>query len=403
MSTKSSKKTKKQLIEELEQMQNRVAELEAAQLDQNKASHDKLGTGKTYEDLEILNTITQAIHQSLDLENLYRIAINKIAELQSVDIPLIYMVEEVGDEKVAVLHAHRNLPEDYIARAGKIPYPKGLTLKVINSGQILNIENLQKNKDIGPAGRDLGHHSALGIPIISETQTIGVLWIASYKEQMFDEKDIKLLTYIGNQISAAIAKSRLYEQLSRKNHYGEIIRTVAHSVHQSLDLQDVFENAVEVMNENIDVASNVSIFMAEGKDAVLKASRGFPDSFVEKIKTIPYPKGFTWKTIIEEKVIYCPDVDRDKVIGAAGRKLGTKSYVAIPIRDEEMTVGCLNVHCYEKNGFGEEEIELLQTISEQIGVAINNARKASAINESKARLSGILEISEDAIISVNEM
>ncbi|NIS08502.1 MAG: hypothetical protein GWO07_07020, partial [Candidatus Dadabacteria bacterium] len=56
--------------------------------------------------LEILNTITQAVHQSLDLEELYEIAVNEIAELESVDMVFIYLIEG-ADTKKAVLHAYR--------------------------------------------------------------------------------------------------------------------------------------------------------------------------------------------------------------------------------------------------------------------------------------------------------
>ena len=79
--------------------------------------------------------------------------------------------------------------------------------------------------------------------------------------------------------------------------------------------------------------------MAEGKEAVLKSYRGFPDWFMKRLKKIPYPKGFTWKTIIEGKLRYCADVDKDTIIGPAGRQLGTKSYVSIPIGYDGKTVG----------------------------------------------------------------
>jgi len=106
---------------------------------------------------------------------------------------------------------------------------------------------------------------------------------------------------------------------------------------------------------------------------------------MKRLKKIPYPKGFTWKTIIEGKLRYCADVDKDTIIGPAGRQLGTKSYVSIPISYEGKTVGCINVHSFQKNSFGEEEINLLETISHQIGVAIKNANQAEALRESEQR------------------
>jgi GAF domain-containing protein len=223
------------------------------------------------------------------------------------------------------------------------------------------------------------------VPISLEEKVIGVIWFSSYKERAFDKQDLELLSSIGDQIAVAIAKSKLYEELSKKNHYEEIIKSVTRSVHQSINLQDVLENAVEAMNKNIDIASNVAIFMAEGKEAVLKSYRGLPDWFIKRLKSIPYPKGFTWNTILEGKLNYCADVDKDTIIGPAGRELRTKSYVSIPIGYEGKTVGCINVNSDQKNGFGVEELNLLETISHQIGVAVKNAQQAEALRQSEER------------------
>ncbi len=153
-----SKKTKKQLIDELEQLRKRIADFEATEIDHNKTSDNQRKTDKKYRDLEILNTITQAVHKSLELEEIYKIALDKVVELENVDFVVIYLVDE--DRKEAVIQAQVNLSEDYIRRATKIPYPKGVTWKIINTGEVINIENIQKDSNVGPAGRDIGHHGA---------------------------------------------------------------------------------------------------------------------------------------------------------------------------------------------------------------------------------------------------
>ena len=68
-----SKKTKKQLIDELEQLHQRIADFEATEIDHNKTSDNQRTTDKEYRDLEIINTITQAEQQSLELEDVYKI------------------------------------------------------------------------------------------------------------------------------------------------------------------------------------------------------------------------------------------------------------------------------------------------------------------------------------------
>ncbi|HEX3035507.1 MAG TPA: PAS domain S-box protein [Thermodesulfobacteriota bacterium] len=174
-------------------------------------------------------------------------------------------------------------------------------------------------------------------------------------------------------------------QLARKNRYQLIVNSVIQRVHRSINLQDVLENAVEFMHQNIDEAHNVSIYFVEGKEAVIKASRGYPGWFIDRVGRIPYPRGLTWKTIIEGKPLYCSDTDQDNVIGPAGREVGTKSYASMPIHFEGKAIGAININSLTKNAFDEEEISLLDVIAQQIEIAINNAKRAEALRESEER------------------
>jgi DNA-binding CsgD family transcriptional regulator/signal transduction protein with GAF and PtsI domain len=159
--------------------------------------------------LEILHMITSAVHESFDLQHIYNIALDAVLTLKDVDMAFIYLISE--DRKEAVLQAHRNLPEDYLSRASIISYPKGTTWKLLNSGEVFNVEDIQKDKDVGPAGKEMGHRRALGIPIILEGVVMGCIWLASYKKGKFSEEEIQLNVSIGKHIG--IAKAKLYVEM----------------------------------------------------------------------------------------------------------------------------------------------------------------------------------------------
>jgi two-component system, cell cycle sensor histidine kinase and response regulator CckA len=351
--------------------------------------------------LELLNIITEAVHKTHELEEVYNIALDLVTVLENVDMAAIYLVDK--NNKEAVLQAHRNLPVDYILRAGRIPYPQGATWQVINTGALLNCENVQMDPYIGQAGRDIGRHSVLGMPITSEKGVIGVIWFASYKERRFEGEEIDLLTSIGNNIAMAVSKAKLYKDLGRKNRYEEIVRTVIQNVHSSIDLQEVLENAVQSMRENIEGVDMVAIYMVEGEEAVLKSQRGFTDSYIARAGRIPYPNGFTWKTIIEGKPRYCADTDSDEYIGPAGRNAGIKSYLSMPIIYKDKIVGCININSTQKNAFDEEELQLLEIVSQQIRAAIGNAKQAAALRESETRHRTIVEQTYDMTIECDAL
>jgi len=248
-----------------------------------------------------------------------------------------------------------------------------------------------------------GYASAIGIPLIANSQSFGVLAIYAKEPDAFEVAELNLLAQLAENSTYGIlalrtgierkhAEEALREslvQLSRKNRYEAIISTVTRSVHQSINLQEVLENAVDSMSKNIDKVQRVAIYLVEGVEAdstsspqaVIRAYRGYPDWFIERAGRIPYPKGFTWNTIIEGKSIYCADVDQDTAIGPAGRETGIKSYLSTPIFFEGKTVGTLNITSLQKNTFNEDEIKLLEIVAQQIEAAINNAKQAEALRK----------------------
>ena len=208
-------RTKEQLLQDITELHQQIGELKALEREGRTQAEElqslNEGIDRKNKDLEILHTISDAVHQSFDLQHIYNIALDMATTLQDVDLAFIYLISE--DRKEAVLQAHRNLTEDYISRAGRIPYPKATTWKVLNSGQVLNIKDIQNDNDIGPAGKDLGHRRSLGIPIILEGIVMGVIWLASFKEGKFSEQEIELNISIGNHIGIAIAKAKLYAEM----------------------------------------------------------------------------------------------------------------------------------------------------------------------------------------------
>lgn len=168
------------------------------------------------------------------------------------------------------------------------------------------------------------------------------------------------------------------------------------SVHQTINLQEVLDNAVQTMSDSINGLDAISIYMVEqGKKAVLKSHIGYSEEYIHKAKIIAYPLGVTWKTITQGKPTYCPDVDKDKIIGPAGRKLGIKSYLTMPINIENNTIGVISINSFKKNAFDKDERKLLEIVSQQMEIAIKNAQQAEALE----RRTKIIDQVRDSVVT----
>jgi|GEM_PF-1832277 len=362
---------------------------------------------------EIINTVTRSVHSSLDLDKVLNNSVNAMHEnIDHAENVGIFFVE--GD--YAVNKANRGYSKELLKKVKKIPHPKGFTWKTILEGKFLYCNDAEADTIIGPAGKKEGTKSYACMPIKLKDKTIGCININSFQKNAFDNEDLKLLDIVAQQIGVAINNanqaealkhsrdeiSKNLQELSRKNRYEEIVSTVTKAVHKSVELEEVLENAVEVMSKNIDVVDHVSIYFVEDKDAVRKSHRGYPNWFLKKISRIPYPKGFTWDCINKGKVIFCPDAQADGVIGPAGKKVGTKSYVAIPIKDRGKTIGSINVHSLQKNAFDKDDLSLLEVVAKQIEISINQSRDAEALRNSEERYRTLYQEGPSMYFTVNE-
>ncbi|MCH8029674.1 MAG: PAS domain S-box protein [Candidatus Dadabacteria bacterium] len=354
---------------------------------------------------KIISTVTRSVHQSINLDDVLENAAGAMSgNIENAEHVAIYLVEGTD----AVMRAFRGHPDWFVKLVSRIPHPRGFTWEVINNGKPRYCPDADKDEVIGVAGKKVGTKSYLGMPIFSDGEAVGCICINSFIKHAFDKDDLKQLEIVAGQIQVAINNARqakaLRENLSeleKKNRYEKIISTITRSVHQSINLDDVLENAVDALSKNMDGVDNVVIYFKEGKEAVMMAYRGFSVDIMERLDIIPYPKGLTWKTLIEGKPIYCPDTEKDPHIGPVGREMGTKSYIAIPLKHEGETMGCIDINSLEVDAFDENDLNVIKIVASQIEVAINNARQTEAIRLFDERLKTIFRESLDVIMVVD--
>jgi two-component system, sensor histidine kinase and response regulator len=354
-------------------------------------------------DLEILTNLIQAVHKSSDLEEIYRVALDLVMELENVDMTMIYLVDEEKSE--AVLQVYRNVPEDYVRRASRIPYPKGITWKVINTGMMLNVENAQKDTDTGPAGRDLRHHSVLGIPIILEEKAIGVIWFGSYKERKFKKREVSLLSTLGDQVAIAISKAKQTKELEERNRNLSILSMISQSAHQSVDLDQIYRTVLDAI-KYLRFIDLMAVYLVEGegnkKEAVLQIHWGFPDEYLKRAGSIPYPRGVTWKVITSGEPVYYENAsDPSTPLGPAGKALGARALLSIPVRLSNETIGVVHFSTLERTSFTKQELDFLLSLGSQIGTAIAKAKMFKALLDSEGQYRTLVESARDVIFTLS--
>ena len=197
--------------------------------------------------LAVLNNITAAVSQSLELSQILDRAVDAIFDLMSADGVWVYLLNR--DEPELVLSAHRGVTEEL----PRIRSGYGLSGRVAESKRPSIIQNPIKDSK-GDLSDVPQMQSALVVPIRSKGQLSGTLGISSVKYRDFQSGDVDLLTAIGYEIGVAVENARLYgqqQEISRELRRSEQrYRELFENAHDAILLHDLNGNIVAANKAN---------------------------------------------------------------------------------------------------------------------------------------------------------
>jgi formate hydrogenlyase transcriptional activator len=160
----------------------------------------------------IISIVTRIVHHSIDLQEVLENAVEALSKnIDKVQHVSIYLVE--GGE--AVMRSCRGYPDWFVERVRRIPYPRGLTWKIITDGKPRYCADVAQDTAIGPSAREAGIKSYLSMPIFFEGKCAGTLNISSLQNNIFDKEEIQLLEIVAQQVGTAINNAQQAEALKK--------------------------------------------------------------------------------------------------------------------------------------------------------------------------------------------
>ena len=182
-------------------------------------------------EFEVLQRVSSDINSTLDLEEIYDIALRTMDELFEFHHANILLVEP-GGETLAVV-ASRGYESQAVG--GRARIGTGVIGVVAQKRTMLQVSNLGQKRAYAAAqrrqmmksgrGAELGDavpvpglanaESQIAIPLLIRDELIGVFSIESPVRRTFSEHDRGLVSIVANQIASAIHNARLYEERTR--------------------------------------------------------------------------------------------------------------------------------------------------------------------------------------------
>lgn len=160
-----------------------------------------------------------------------------------------------------------------------------------------------------------------------------------------------------------------------------IINDIGNKIAAVLDLDSLLERAARLVHETFSY-HHVALFLLDKDEVRLKAIAGsyrayFPPNHSQKLS-----QGIIgWVASHGEKILANEVSLEPRYISLIADRTETQAELCVPIKVAGQTVGVLDIQSPQLNAFGQNDVLAMETLMDQIAVAIENARLYQAVQQ----------------------
>ena len=231
------------------------------------------------------------------------------------------------------------------------------------------------------------------VPLLAGPDLMGALSVQSHETQAFDQDDVSVLSAMGNQAAMAIGNARAFEAAQRRARQLAAISQVGKQVAAVLELNALFAYVVQLIRE-IFSYDHVGLFTvdADTGDVVFQAST---DPLIQELGVeVSQQEGIIAWVAESGEPLLTNDVSAEPRYRRADILPETKAELAVPLKVEQRIVGVLDVQSNEVDAFGRDDLFVLQTLADQVAIAIEDARLYTDRQEEAWSSTALLQVAQ---------
>ncbi len=336
----------------------------------------------------LLHRISSIVSSGLELETMLRELVDLIMQVTDSDACLVYLVDHATNE--IVLRASQ-LPHSGEIGNLRLQMGEGITGWVAKHKSVVAL-----SKDASLDTRFKGftslqedtYEAFLSVPLVSSGDLIGVINVHHREPHKHTSDEVALVSFIGEQMGGAIAKSRLAEQSQGAFRRMEALAAVAQTIAAESYLDRILQAISEMVAETLDSpVCSIMLVDDERRELVINAARCSTPEYLHKMP-IKIEDSLIGRVIREGRHIMVPNVLEEKQYRypELARKTGLASLLSVPLTSREKVIGTINIYTREARSFSEEEVGFVKVVAGQAAIAIENARLMSETLDMKRTL-----------------
>ncbi len=350
-------------------------------------------------ELQIINSVSEGLVRELDFQSIIDLVGDKIHQVFNVSDMYIGLYESATKTLITpyyLEHNDRYPVEPHEISGGYAGWVfKNRRPLIINE----NIDQWRKENIVNPAligdisQPDDNTQSLAAAPIWASNQVIGIITLYDDRPNAFSDSGVNLLTTLAANLGVALQNARLFDETQRLLKETErrsselaILNSISDEMSRTLDVKTLTYNVGEKIREIFEVDSVMVMLLDAQKNLIHVAyeyDRSEGGNVEALVEPFPLGTGLASKVITSRLPLMLGSQEEQAANGAyfppelmdrSAQGTTSQSWLGVPILAGDRVLGVVALADYLPHAFTENNLSLLQTLSVNLGVTLENAR-----------------------------
>jgi len=322
-----------------------------------------LGLEKATRQFDVLADISREIDRATGLEQLFSLVGETLVVLLDLDAVVLVLAEESGHGFLVRGAIGLELPAAAVA-----PSRARDLLRQNPGGRPVPL-----SAEIAALFPGIDRRQGLCAPLVAGGDGLGFLTLFGND---LSQRDLRLLELLAGRTAMKLAALRQQQASQREKALAGRLVAMVSALSLSESCDELFGKIIEMAAELLSASSGSLMLLSEdGEELQIKASKGMNPALARSMNLRP-GAGIAGRVARSGFPLLVTDIEKDRRIATPNRpRFRTKSFLSVPLKLREQTIGVLNLADKEGEGiFSESDLACLTAFADHAALMTERVR-----------------------------
>lgn len=337
--------------------------------------------------LSALYAIATSLSRSLNLKEVLEQALQQVLDLMELDAGFVRLEGEGGQE--FRISAGEGMFAAELEAIGSVGPCEEFARTVVRAEAPVFISNVAAAPGVLAAvGAIPGVRSAAGVPLVSKHRVVGTISMFGRHPRQFSQEEERLLAGLGHQVGVAIENARLFEETNAALARSNLLYELSNQLHAIQNFEETLQLAAQQILEAFQASGTLISLQEAAPGAVTRVGIFLSGRQGSERSSVPDP--IAQAVMDTGRPILIPRASQIPVyVPASVLEEGVEALLAVPVQGLSGRHGALALYFRDPKDFRPLDVETLVTYANHLGIALENARLYTALQDRAERIAAV--------------